>query len=442
MPGYINIGQSQVGTLAVLRSPRWGLQGNAPFVILVSQKVCSHLEYNFIANYPFHEPITQTCRKGAMFRMTLSFLLVVTMSVSAADSTNATEEQLRQLELRIQELQAQMHNTRTQHGHLQRQLQDSEEDIGEVARRLETLHGALADKQHSLANLKQEQEQLQIQLNAQRQKLAQQIRAAYLTGRQDYLKLWLNQEDPSIIGRVLTYYDYFNRVRSRQIARLMATLQRARTLKQAIELETTDLNQLVINHTQKKKQLLLNYKERQKILAQLASTLETQDKELKRLQENKRRLETLLGTLGEALKNIPHPPGQHKAFAELKGQLPYPVQGKVIKRFGQRLVGPLKWQGMLIAAQRGKKVRAVATGRVVFAQWFRNLGLLVIIDHGEGYMSLYAHNQSLYPETGVWVKANDIIATVGNSGGRKISALYFEIRHQGVPQPPGQWLSQ
>jgi septal ring factor EnvC (AmiA/AmiB activator) len=358
-------------------------------------------------------------------------------AVSAADST---QEQLHQLEQRIQELQAQMHDIRTQYGTWQRQLQESEEDIGEVALRLETLHGALSDKQLTLANFKQEQEQLQSQLNAQRQKLAQQIRAAYIMGRQDYLKLWLNQEDSSITGRMLTYYDYFNRARSRQIAKMTATLQRARTLKQTIELETTNLNQLVINHTQKKKELLLNHKERQKILAQLANTLENQSKELKRLQENKHHLETLLGTLEEAVKNIPSPPGPHKVFAQLKGQLPYPVPGKVIKQFGERLIGSLKWQGILIASPTGKKVSAVATGRVVFAQWFRHFGLLVIIDHGEGYMSLYAHNQSLYIKTGDWVTENDIIATVGNSGGRKISALYFEIRHQGVPQAPQQWL--
>jgi len=365
-------------------------------------------------------------------------LLFWMTAISAADSTQ--EEQLRQLERRIQELQAQMYDTRTQHGTWQRQLQESEEDIGEVALRLETLHGALSDKQLTLANLKQEQEQLQSQLNAQRQQLAQQISAAYIMGQQDYLKLWLNQEDPSITGRMLTYYDYFNRARSRQITQLTATLQRARTLKQTIELETTDLNQLVINHTQKKKELLLNHKERQKILAQLANTLENQSKELKRLQQNKHHLETLLGTLKEAVKNIPSPPGPHRVFAQLKGQLPYPVQGKVIKRFGERLVSSLKWQGMLIASPTGKKVRAVATGRVVFAQWFRHFGQLVIVDHGEEYMSLYAHNQSLYVKTGDWVKENDIIATVGTSGGRKISALYFEIRHQGIPQSPQQWL--
>ena len=358
--------------------------------------------------------------------------------VLADNSLVATEEQLRQLNLRIQELQVQVYDNRTQYGRLQRQLQHYEEDIGDLAQHLEMLHSALTNRQNALFDLKQQKLALQNQLKNQRQVLAQQIRAAYIMGRQDYLKLWLNQEDPFTLGRVLAYYDYFNRARSHQIAAIKKTLQRLYRLKQDIELETTNLNQLVANHTAKKNKLLVNYKKRQKILAQLANTLESQTKELKRLQEDKRQLETLLGTLGEAFKIQPKKMPQ--AFAKLKGQLSSPVPGKVINRFGDRLVGHLRWQGMLIAAPKGEKVRAVASGQVAFAQWFPNLGLLVIVDHGEGYMSLYGLNQSLYTKTGNWLIALDISATLGNSGGRKISALYFEIRHQGNPKPPRKWL--
>lgn len=372
----------------------------------------------------------------------LGCLLLWVMSVSVVNATTISPEQLRQLDARIQELQTQMHNTRTQYGRLQRQLQHSEEDIGKVARRLETLHGALSDKQNTLTDLKEQQSFSYQKLDAQRRVLAQQIRSAYLIGRQDYLKLWLNQQDPFTIGRVLTYYDYFNRARTRQIAAIKTTLQRLVALEHTIETESTALNQYVIEHTTKKKELELNYTQRRKILAQLAETLENQDRELKRLQEDKRQLEALLGALGEALKTIPQPPGPQIAFVKLKGQLPYPIKGKIIKQFGERLVDRLKWQGMLIAAPLGEKVHVVASGRVAFAQWFRHFGLLVIVDHGDGYMSLYAHNQSLYTKAGDWVKTNDTIAMVGNSGGRKVSALYFEIRYQGIPQPPRVWLRQ
>ncbi|MDM8561947.1 peptidoglycan DD-metalloendopeptidase family protein [Candidatus Marithioploca araucensis] len=368
-------------------------------------------------------------------RKILAFFLLALISTSVADSST-TSEQLRQLELRIRQLQTKMHNTRTQYGRLQRQLQHSEEDIGKVTQRLEMLHGVFTDKQHTLATLKKQQIALRNQLNTQRIVLARQIRTTYITGRQNYLKLWLNQEDPFTIGRMLTYHKYFNNARINQIVNIKNTLDNLTNLKQTIELEKTDLNQLVRDQSQKKEELELNYKERKKILTQLASTLENQAKKLKRLQDNKSKLEVLLGTLEETIKNIPHT----QNFAQLKGQLPFPVQGKVTKRFGQQLVSHLKWQGLLIAAPQGKKITTIAAGRVVFAQWFRNLGLLIIIDHGDGYMSLYAHNQSLYVKTGDWLKTNDTIATVGNSGGRKISALYFEIRHQGIPQPPTEWL--
>ncbi|MEK8015381.1 MAG: peptidoglycan DD-metalloendopeptidase family protein [Candidatus Parabeggiatoa sp.] len=374
-----------------------------------------------------------------MCRFWIAILSLSLTSISVANATTVTQEQLHQLTLRIQQLQTQMHNTRTQYGRLQRQLQNSEEDIGEIARRLETLHSARIDKENTLADLENQQITLQTQLKTQRQVLAQQVRAAYIMGQQDYLKLWLNQEYPVTIGRVLTYYDYFNRARSRQISSIKTILQRLNQLHDTIELETTDLNQLVKNHTHKKAELEINYQERHKILGELAKTLESQSKQLKRLQEDKRHLETLLGTLGEAIKNIPQSP-KPMPFAKLKGQLAMPVKGRVLKQFGEQLVSHLKWQGMLIAAKKGEKVQVVASGRVVFAQWFRNLGLLVIVDHAKGYMSLYAHNQSLYTKTGDWVKAHDIIASVGNSGGRKISALYFEIRHQGEPQAPRKWL--
>jgi len=370
----------------------------------------------------------------------LVFFLLWTTSVLADEATIASPEQLRQLELRIQKLQAQMQNNRTQYGQLQRHLQDSEEYIGEVAQRLETLHGALTDKQHTLADLKHKQLTFSSQLNTQHQVLAQQIRAAYITGQQNYLKLWLNQEDPFTLGRVITYYNYFNNSQIKQIAKIKKTLQDLTILKQAIESEQTDLNELVKNQTSKKRELELNYDERQKILVRLTNTLESQDEELKRLQEDKHHLNLLLGNLQNTFANTLPPIGQYKTFASLKGQLPHPVSGKVIHHFGERLVGQLKWQGMLIASSKGKKVRAIAAGRVVFAQWFRHVGLLVIIDHGAGYMSLYAHNQSLYTKTGNWLNANDIIASVGNSGGQRIAALYFEIRHQGVPQPPQKWL--
>jgi septal ring factor EnvC (AmiA/AmiB activator) len=373
------------------------------------------------------------------FWFSLIFLfLLLAMITMAVEPTKVTPTQLEQLENRIQKLQAEIHTTQTQYRQLQHYLQNSEENIGEIAQRLENLHDSLTDKQNTLNYLKQQITEQDSKLAAQREVLAQQIRAAYMTGRQSYLKLWLNQQDPFIIGRVLAYYDYFNRAQTRQIIAIKETRKNLQTLKQTLEQESKQLKQLVQAHQEEKQTLELNYSERQKILLQLANSLESQTEELKRLQEERRQLAAILGD--HNMMNREESELFKPAFFELKGRLSFPVKGKVVKRFGQPLVGDLKWQGTLIHAPLGEKVRVVASGRVVFAQWFRHFGLLAIIEHGEGYMSLYAHNQSLYVKAGDWVKAQDVIATVGNSGGHQQAGLYFEIRHQGVPQPPEEWL--
>lgn len=373
-------------------------------------------------------------------RWQLSLILLIWTTCAYPVDSVATLEKLRQLDARIAVLQQQMFSTRTEYGNLLSQLRSQEENIGEVAERLEILHGALNDKQNTLADLQDKRKKQYGFLQTQRQVLAQQLRATYMMGHQNYLKLWLNQEDPFTIGRILTYYEYFNRAYARQIAIIQDTLQRLQTLEQSINLESGQLKQIVTSENGKQEQLKLKFQERQAVLAQLANTLENQEKELNRLLEDKHQLETLLGTLEEAVKDIPQPPGEQVVFANLKGQLIHPVSGQILNQFGQHLIGSLTWQGMLMGAKMGDKVRAVAAGRVVFAQWFRNLGLLLIIDHGKGYMTLYAHNQILYKKTGEWLKAGEVIASVGNSGGRKIPALYFEIRYQGTPVDPAKWL--
>jgi septal ring factor EnvC (AmiA/AmiB activator) len=373
-------------------------------------------------------------------RWQLRFILLIWTTCAYPVDSVATLEKLRQLDARIATLQQQMFSTRTEYGNLLSQLKSQEENIGEVAERLETLHGALNDKQNTLADLQDKRKKQYSLLQTQRQVLAQQLRAGYMMGHQNYLKLWLNQEDPFTIGRILAYYEYFNRAYVRQIAVIQDTLQRVQTLEQGINLESGQLKQIVTSEKGKQEQLKVKFQERQAILAQLANTLENQEKELNRLLEDKHQLETLLGTLEEAIKDIPQPPGEQVVFANLKGQLLHPVSGQILNQFGQHLIGSLTWQGMLMGAKMGDKVRAVAAGRVVFAQWFRNLGLLMIIDHGKGYMTLYAHNQILYKKTGEWLKGGEVIASVGNSGGRKIPALYFEIRYQGTPVDPAKWL--
>ena len=351
----------------------------------------------------------------------------------------ATPEQLQALNTRIQALQVQRHTTRSEYDRLQQLLQLSEEEIGNTADKLSALTEELNDKQHILTDLRNRQQNQHIQLAQQRKILAQQIRAAYMVGRQDYLKLWLNQQDPFAVGRVLGYYDYFNRARVQQIEIINKSLEQIQLLERTIQQQTIELNRVLSHQGSKREELAGNYQERQQILAQLTNTLEAQDQELKKLQEDKQHLESLLGSLSEVSKVIP-PPASNVNFAQLKGQLPKPTTGQVFKQFGESLIGSLKSQGMIFKAGLGDKVNAVAAGRVVFAQWFRNYGNLVILDHQQGYMSLYAHNRSLHVKAGDWVETGTNLASVGDSGGRDMAALYFEIRYQGSPVNPAGWL--
>jgi|JFJP01.1.fsa_nt_gi septal ring factor EnvC (AmiA/AmiB activator) len=370
-----------------------------------------------------------------IFLWLLFFGLISLPIISAAESPP-----LEKLEKQISELQMQMRTNRTEYDRLQNSLEINEESIGKLSERLEILNEALTDKQQTLTDLEQKRQQQQAQLEMQRQILAQQIRSAYMIGRQDYLKLWLNQENPAVVGRVLTYYEYVNKSRIQQIQQINEILQNLQDLERDIQRENKELNQLVVDQTQEKRHLELSREERQKILDELTKTLENQRKQLTQLQEDKQHLQSLLGNLAEMAKNMPKSKG--KLFTSLRGELQPPVLANMTRQFGEERIGHLKWQGILFGASAGQKIQAIAAGRVAFAQWFRHLGLLVILDHGEGYMSLYAHNQSLYVKTGDWVEAGAMIATVGNSGGQKEAGLYFEIRYQGTPVNPLKWLNK
>lgn len=371
----------------------------------------------------------------------LSFLLLPANLAAALADKQVTPEQLTALEQRISNLQEAMQSTRTEYGQLQNSLQNSEETIGDVSQKLEQLRYQLNEQQKTLDTLKKQTDKQKQQLSQQRKVLRQQIHAAYMTGRQDYLKLWLNQENPSSVGRVLTYYDYFNRARAQQIDIISQSLEHVTTLQLRTEKEKEQLNKLLQEELSKKQRLELSRTEREAILKALRKTLKDQNKELKRLQEDKKHFETLLGKIEQAAQSLPQPTG-YQNFRRLKGKLPPPLNGKITHHFGEKRIGHLRWQGVLFATKNGQEVRSIAAGRVVFAQWFRHFGLLAILDHGKGYMSLYGHNQSLYKKVGDWVEADSLLARSGESGGRETPALYFEIRYQGKPINPLRWLQK
>ena len=303
-----------------------------------------------------------------------------------------------------------------------------------------------------------------------------QARAAYQNGRQEYLKLLLNQQNPEKFSRTLTYYDYLNKARLEQLDSFNETLRQLANVEADIEAQQNLLAEKKDGLLERRNQLAEVRKERQQTLAKLNSDLSTRERKLQARRQEQAQFERVLKTIEETLARqareaeearqrellaerqrqqqrqagsaAPSGPMVSSAgssfggpFAQAKGKLPWPVDGRLVARYGTPRGGDArtKWDGVLIGASAGTQVRAVHGGRVVFADWLRGAGLLVILDHGNGYLSLYGHNQSLLRDAGEIVKAGDPIATVGTSGGQETAALYFAIRQQGRPSDPAQW---
>jgi murein hydrolase activator len=321
---------------------------------------------------------------------------------------------------------------------LTRELRAAEVSASSVRESLERVRQERAEvstRRSTLADQKKEQE---AELAKERASLAGQLRAAYLIGREEPLKLLLNQKDPARAGRMFAYYGYFGRARAEQIERIAAAMQRIEALDTELAEAETKLVSLEAERQAELEKLEGARAKRGKVLASLDSEGRSRAQNLERLKKQQSGLETLLRELKRAMDRLPSI-DNNDAFARLRGKLSWPVSGRVVARFGEQRAGGLKWDGVLVATDRGAAVKAVSEGRVVYADWLPGLGLLAILDHGEGYLSLYGHNDRLYKSVGERVAAGDPIAAAGDSGGRARPELYFEIRKGGRPVDPRPW---
>lgn len=358
----------------------------------------------------------------------------------AAVDAKATEQQLQTLKKSIGELRTWLDSAKGQQSQLQKELKQSEIVVGKTASKIRNVANKIDQTQTKLKQLEATRRQLLNSQHQQEQRLAYQIRAAYSIGRQEYLKVLLNQEQPDQVARALTYYGYFNRARTEQIEAYRETLTQLQTTEADIDQENQVLQQEKQQLEEKRAALSASKQKRQQVLLQLEGNIQNKDQELAKLLADRKRLEELLEAVKKTLAELKIPVSS-APITQLKGRLPWPAHGNIVRRFGSKdSASSASWNGVLIAASEGAEVTAVHSGRVVFADWLRGFGLLIIIDHGNGYMSLYGHNQTLYKETGDWVASNQVIASVGDSGGRKNAGLYFEIRHNGQPQNPQHWI--
>jgi len=358
----------------------------------------------------------------------------------AEEDVAARSRELNELRTRIHDLQNRLVARRKQKTREERALRDIDRDINITRKALKQTESRLQSVRDQLTRFQRQQKNETRRLDTQRKYLAREARSAYVMGRQKQVKLLLNQEQPDTVGRMLTYFGYFSRARAEKIDAMNTLLMQLQTRQVDIEEKTVVLSTLRDRQRTRVDRLAEQKQLRAKAVAALRQQLAKQGGALKQLQADERHLQELVRSLQELLADIPTDVAHNKPFDALKGALRWPARGQLSARFGApRGNSGLTWQGVLITAPEGGKVRVVAQGRVAFADWMRGFGLLLIIDHGDGYMSLYGHNQALYKEVGEWVDTGEVIATLGASGGQSRPGLYFELRYRGRPVNPRKW---
>lgn len=318
-------------------------------------------------------------------------------------------------------------------------LQAAEVSVTAARARLADLRRARTETAAHRASVTAEKHGREGDVAQMREGLAQQMRAAYMIGRDEPVKLLLNQQDPAQVGRMFAYYSYFGRARAGMIDGIDADIHKLADLDTQLAADEQRLDDLQAATAAQLAQLESARARRDAALVSIKAQSKTSAQILQRLQGQQAALSALLRDLNRAVQPFP---SDSSPFGSLRGRLAWPVGGHVAARFGQVRAGGLKWEGTLIDTQRGADVRAVSRGRVIYADWLPGLGLLTILDHGDGYLSLYGHNDRLFKAVGDTVGAGEVIAASGDSGGSTRPQLYFEIRKGSRPVDPGPWFHQ
>lgn len=437
-----------------------------------------------------------------MLRALIALALICLLNPAFADERAQTQQQLEATRKDITELKKKLGELQQEKTGVQKDLRSTETEMGKLEKQVEALQKEQKKTEVELQRLDQEKKKLQSSRVEQQRLIAIQARAAYQDGREEYLKLLLNQQNPEKFARTLTYYDYLSQARLAQLRGFNETLSKLAGVEKAIDLQQAQLLVQKSTLDSQRDELDKVRQQRQLALAKLNDDVKARDQKLQTRQQEQADLTNVLKTIEETLARQAREAeearqkaliAQQEAekrereeqqaralakansskssknddnevpvkrpvkaagelvssagvsyggpFAQARGKLPWPVDGRLLARFGETRGDDARstWDGVMISAPAGSQVHAVHGGRVVFADWLRGAGLLVILDHGNGYLSLYGHNQSLLKDAGDIVKAGEAISTVGNSGGQDTPALYFAIRQQGRPSDPAQW---
>ena len=405
-----------------------------------------------VGNIPREFAQSARVRPGRLRTTCLLSLAVCCLTLAGAAHAGQQEE-LANLRKRITAMQREMDKTSESKTEAADALRASERAISDSNRKLAELSAQQRDADRKLNELQTQERQLGKSMEGQQVMLGKLLYQQYLGGKQEYLKLLLNNQDPNLIARDLQYYQYIARNRAAWLTTLHRDLTALNAVSAATRAQRNELDQLRAEQTAQKKTLENDQRARQQVLSRISLQLREQRREIHRLQRDENRLSTLVEKITRMLAqpkskslfrndNLPDNRFDGSPFELLKGKLALPVRGEITNTFGTpRPDSTVLWKGLFLRTSSGQAVKAVAAGRVVFADWLRGFGNLLILDHGKGYMSLYGNNETLYKQVGDVLRGGDTLASVGNSGGNENSGLYFELRHESKPLDPLKWLA-
>jgi septal ring factor EnvC (AmiA/AmiB activator) len=389
-----------------------------------------------------HNPSTQGKHRKWCVGFSLCAWLLLPVAALADTKAQETETRLGELRTQIAALQKRMAQKTSESNALESQLRNADLRISALDKSLQYLEQSIAQQVAKLSTLTSEQQALQQELSEEQGAMDAELQNLWALQQGGGLKILFGDQSFDRLARNLAYYRRLLATRQESIQEFSALLDRVANNAEAIQNTQAQLAEQRETTTSQRRQLVALQASRRETLADIRQSLRTDTERKQKLEADAKQLAVLLQELRTTLEEL-DTPRSYVAFEKARGDMPMPVAGKVVNRYGaQKTIGDLRWRGWTIPAAEGAEIRAIHHGRVVYADWLRGQGLLMIIDHGGGYLSLYGHNRSLQREVGDWVAPGDAIATVGSSGGAEYPGLYFEIRHDGEPVNPGVWIKR
>ncbi|WP_246840616.1 peptidoglycan DD-metalloendopeptidase family protein [Lacimicrobium sp. SS2-24] len=364
---------------------------------------------------------------------------VMLLGLCAAGVLHAQDnsQQLEALRAQIEERQQQLDYTIASAKELEKALKQAEQTLSELFKGLKQTRAQAERNRQQQAQLEEQQKQLRRQIAQQQSALSNQLRSAYMTGQHDFTKMLLNQEDAARIERMLSYYRYLNQARVEQIENFTQLARDLQNVESELRLKATELNELLQVQEAQRQLLAREQDTREQTLNALEKRISSEAEQIEQLQINE---QNLIQAIARAEARATASEVELAGLQSFKGQLSKPTEGRMRNLFSTRRQGQIRWKGAMFDGRAGDSVKAIHHGRILYADWLRGFGLVMVLDHGDGYMSLYGNNQALLKDVGDTVRSGEEIALVGQSGGQSQPGLYFELRHKGEAINPAGWI--